>query len=103
MNGSRSDGSGPCRRVFVNPSAKDKKRCWHLPVTHRFLSALKKEDTLSVARFIINAPPETERRTAALFRDHPVDGVALFTAHEICFNCMLSSPAVTWPFLWRQT
>jgi ADP-heptose:LPS heptosyltransferase len=77
---------GPCRRMFVNPYAKDKKRCWPLPVVYRFLSDLKRKDGWNDTRFIINTPPESEHETAAFFRDHPVDGVVLFTAADNFFQ-----------------
>ena len=86
MNWSRWDGTGPCRRVFINPYAKDKKRCWPLPVVYRYLSELRKRDIWSASQFIINSPPETVKRAAAFFRDHPVDGLVVFTARENFFQ-----------------
>jgi ADP-heptose:LPS heptosyltransferase len=77
---------GPCKRMFVNPYAKDKKRCWPLPVVHRFLSDLRKKDAWNDTQFIINTPPETKQKTASFFRDHPVAGIVLFTADENFFQ-----------------
>jgi len=86
LNDRRWDGQGLCRRVFVNPYAKDKKRCWPLPLVHRFLSQLKKNIAGNDIRFIINSPPESEQRTSAFFREHPVDGIEIFTADENFFQ-----------------
>jgi hypothetical protein len=82
----RQDEPGPCSRLFINPYAKDKKRCWPLPVVHRFLSDLKKKDAWKDTQFIVNTPPETAQKTAVFFRDHPVDGIVIFTADENFFQ-----------------
>jgi heptosyltransferase III len=86
LNDPRRGGSGPCRRIFVNPYAKDKKRCWPLPVVYRFLSDLKKKGAWNDTQFIINTPPETEQKTAAFFRNHPVAGSVIFTADKNFFQ-----------------
>jgi heptosyltransferase III len=80
------DGPGQRRRMLINPYAKDKKRCWPLSSVHRFLSDLKKKAAWQDTQFIINTPPETEQKTTAFFRDHPVDGAVIFTANENFFQ-----------------
>lgn len=85
-NDPRQGGPMPCRRVFVNPYAKDKKRCWPLPAVHHFLSDLKKKGAWHDTQFIINTPPETKRKTTAFFRDHPVADAVIFTADENFFQ-----------------
>lgn len=49
----RRNGPEQCRRMFINPYAKVKKRCWPLFSVYRFLSDLKKKDAWKDTQFII--------------------------------------------------
>jgi len=71
---------------FINPFAKDKKRCWPLKKVLVFLTSLKKDDLWNDVTLILNVPPEKFATTQKFFQKHGLNNLILFTANKNFFQ-----------------
>ena len=68
------------RRIFINPYAKTKKRCWPLERVAELIAAMQQQPQWRSAGFIINAMPQELAHARALFDSRALPRTQLFSA-----------------------
>jgi ADP-heptose:LPS heptosyltransferase len=66
---------------FINPFAKDTKRCWPIPKISELLLNLKQNDEWNDVTFILNVTPDEYKRVNRYFQKHPVNNLIIFSAN----------------------
>lgn len=72
--------------LFINPYAKNNKRCWPLERVVELVAALNQLDAWRGAHFIVNVVPEEMESAAKFFAQHTTQQVRLFSAQENFFQ-----------------
>lgn len=72
--------------VFINPFAKTKKRCWPLERVAQLIAAMRQQDGLSDACFIVNAAPNELANARAVFAAYALKNTELFSAERNFFE-----------------
>lgn len=70
------------RRVFVNPYAKTKKRCWPLERVAELIAAMQAESAWRDACFIVNAVPQELAHARRFFEERGLPRTQLFSAED---------------------
>lgn len=68
------------RRIFINPYAKTKKRCWPLERVAELIAAMQQQPQWRSAGFIVNAMPQELAHARALFDRRALPRTHLFSA-----------------------
>lgn len=79
----RFDQAG-AQRIFINPYAKTKKRCWPLERVAELIAAMQQQPQWRSAGFIVNAMPQELATARALFDSRALPRTQLFSA-EVSF------------------
>ncbi len=79
-------GRGAGGLVFINPFAKDRRRCWPLARVVELLRALKPRTDWSDNRYVVNVVPEKVAEVTQFFRAQALDRVQLFSAQDNFFQ-----------------
>ncbi len=72
--------------LFINPYAKNNKRCWPLERVVELVAALNQLEAWRGAHFIVNVVPEEMENARKFFAQHAAQQVRLFSAQENFFQ-----------------
>lgn len=72
--------------LFINPYAKNNKRCWPLERVVELVAALGRLEAWRGAHFVINVVPEEMTNAKKFFEQHAMEQVRLFSAQENFFQ-----------------
>ncbi|MCV2354048.1 lipopolysaccharide heptosyltransferase family protein [Paucibacter sp. B2R-40] len=76
----------PVRPVFINPFAKNNKRCWPLSRVVELIQAMRKLPAWANTCFVVNVVPEQMTQVRAYFATQGLERVQLFSAEENFFQ-----------------
>jgi|SaaInlStandDraft_4_1057021.scaffolds.fasta_scaffold02293_1 heptosyltransferase III len=72
--------------VFINPFAKDKKRCWKVSKVVKLIYKLRQDERFKYSFFIINSVPEKYDEVNNYLKQYSLNRVVLFSARENLFQ-----------------
>ncbi|PUA20277.1 glycosyltransferase family 9 protein [Glaciimonas sp. PCH181] len=72
--------------LFINPYAKNNKRCWPLERVVELVHSVSQNDAWQGTRFIVNVVPEEMATAKQFFDKNSIDKVRLFSAEDNFFQ-----------------